>query len=265
MDFTAFLSQFSFLQILTLVVLVLAAGVYIFIEVTKKGFSFKGLVINPKQKTQTPIGNPDVLLLLEALKIKDDLATIDHTVYQKQKRSARQAVNRARDLHLKAFRQEVYHSNNGSPEKEKAYHSDNDYLYYMLLLEQMYTVVFSRMMDSFESNGLTTLKHPYEYAEEQANIAIEEGVNKVLNPFYPGIRNIPRSTHDQIFNYTRPQIVEVLCDSYTNAVKVAKSGQSKKEEFKGFLFDKVDNMQGISRDQISSLFTNISPDDILNP
>lgn len=264
MDFTAFLSQFSFWQILVLVALVLAAGGYIFTVAIRRGFSFKGLVINPKQKTPPRAENPDVLLLLEALKIKDDLAIINHTVYHRQKRSAREAINRARDTHLKAFRQGVYDSENGDPEKEKTYLSDNDYLYYILLLEQMYTVIFSKMMDAFESNGLATLPKPHEYAEEQAQLVLEEGINKVLNPFYPGIRNVSRKEHDEIFNSVRPQIIKILRDAFTYAINIAKNGQGKKEEFKNFLFDKVDMMHGISRDQISSLFSDISPDEILN-
>jgi hypothetical protein len=241
-------------------------GVAIFAIV--RGVSFKNFSVNvPKGTTTGDDNSTDVLLLLEALKIKDDLAVVNRIVLQRQKRRAREAINTARDIQLHKFREVVYKGDLDTEDEQNEFFilTDSDYLFYALMLEQMYTKIFAAMMDAFEENGLAAIENPHEYADRRAATLLwQVGVNGVINAFYPGISRLPRSEHDKMFKEIEPKLLKTLRDVHIYAISVAQSGQRKKTDLKTFLFDKVDQMQGISRDQIKSFFSDVMPEDFLN-
>lgn len=256
----------TFIQLLILIGIGVALISPIVVFLFKRGFSIKR-----KDMTFTigddgekiPISRTDVfsiVLLLEALKIKDDLHDIDHIILKRQKKHLKENIPVAQELQMNSFKRLLLKLN---PDLDENKLPDNhDYLYFSLLTEKVYNSVFSTIMDDFDHNGLAKKENPVAYAKGRAEVLVRE--NFILyHSLYSGIISVPKTEFDTTLENDCIKIKEILSSAYLFAIDVAGKGYVKKEELRTQIFEKIGKIDGISKDQLKNLFSDITTEDFL--
>lgn len=201
----------------------------------------------------------NVVLLLEALKAKDDIHDIERYVFRYQKRYTRETLPQIQAIQLEQFAKLLREENPGTLN----IYENRDYLYYVLLLEKMYTALFADILDSMEQNGLASKDNPNEFAEEKASRLIRNNL-PIIDSMYLGIITISKQKHDHALQEILPEMRKKLKELFIYAINIAKQGKEKKEQLESYLFNKIGAVEGISKEQFDTLFSGINSEDFLD-
>lgn len=268
MTFADILGAFSFGQLVALLLLIIVPTIGVIVYLSLNGLSLKrhNTTIQLGQGKTVKVSRGqmyNVVLLLEALKTKDDITRIDTIIFKRQRRKAKELAVSLRDSLLEAFRDALMTVCDFSDDQYEGVLSNRDYLYFSLLSDKIQSRMLYVIVGDFESNGLATKANPDYYAHSRSEVVIEE-LRNILNAMFLGISEEPRDSFMKTF--------EVSCGSYKNriqqlyreAVEISQQGQEKKVELESYLFEKVGEMEGISKDQFKKLFNRIESDDFLD-
>lgn len=205
------------------------------------------------------------LIIVEALKIKDSIQEVDDIVFRYQKRYARENLPTAQQLQLIEFQKlltQVYKVDDDFREEFVVTH--RDYLYYSLLVEKMYGNIFADIMDSFEKNGLASIQAPLQFARTKANLFLDDALQQVINSLYMGIESVAKADHDKMISSIRHDLADVIVDIFNRAIQASIKGQKKKSDLKNQIISKIGEMDGISEEQLRTLFSNVVAEDFLS-
>lgn len=205
----------------------------------------------------------NVVLLLDALKTKDDISGISAITLKRQKRLARDVATSFRDNMLQFFRLLLVDCCNFDADNFENILSDRDYLYFSLLVENVYTHILRVILDDFEANGLAMKANPSDYARVRAGVVIGDIQNRI-NTLWFGIEEIKKEDFDDAVKNFLEDFESAVRSLYMDAIGISKKGQRKKIELENYLFEKVGEMEGISSDQFRKLFDKIDANDFLD-
>lgn len=269
MGIEALLQTLTFSQILTLFSIVALPLLAIIAYIAIRGFSVT------RHNTRIQIGNDgktvkvsrsqmyNVVLLLETLKTKDDISSIDSIVFKRQKRQAKELTMSIRDSLLTLFRAVLCNQCSfNEVDSHESVLSHRDYLYFSLLADKIHTRMLHVILEDFEANGLATKAHPEKYATDRSNIVLEE-MQSITNSLFLGIKDVPKVYFDEALSNKLQPFQYRIKELYMRAIQTSKQGQKKKQSLENYLFEKVGQMEGISEDQFKKLFSQVQSDDFL--
>lgn len=267
MDPTSVIQPLSFYQLLILLGAIAGMLTGLILLILKKGIQVrrKGTTYNlGKQKkdcgTTEACQKDNIIMLLEAFKIKDDIYAVEKLVYARQRKYLRRGIPPIRELQMSLF-QRLRSECEGCDIDEFNLYGDRDYLYFALLTEKVYNGIYASLAESCESDPQYGLQNNvHEYAIKKAEVVFKEN-SLLLDVSYGGIQSIPRALYEQEFKKIQPQIQQGLVEIIENAVTVAKKGRAKKQQFKQELLSKSSQMHGISEEHLKYLFTDMTADD----
>lgn len=256
MEIIQFLETLTFGELFIVILTILLPIVGVAIFAIKKGIKTKFFTIF----RPSPINSKkDIILLLEAIKLKDDIRKIDTILFQQEKKIARYGIAKAQEIQLKSFGEII---NSCKFEKDATKH--RDYLYYNLLSERMYREIFNLILDSLEKNGLS---NKYEkvssYAKFKSDSVLRDGL-QIVYSFYNGIEEIDRKIHDAMIAEIYSELLESITNIYEDAIIMSRKAQCKKNNLKEDLFSKATKIDNISQEQLKLLFNEIGPEDFLD-
>lgn len=249
------LSGLTFLQLMIFTLTILVTVVGLVFLITQRGISTKFFSIGGRKGTN----GTAMIFLLEALKIKDDIYRIDRLTFLQQKKYARNKMEIAKDMQLRAFGEILRNQDGDIPDLTK----HRDYLYYNLLVERMYREIFSHLMDSFEKNGLSRKPEFSHYSKERAEAIWQYGLN-VAYSFYNGIMEVNREVHDRKMKEVSEKVIDTIVVVYNYAIQSSKKAKDKKDALRTELIEKTDKIDFISSEQLKTLFSDIVAEDFLD-
>lgn len=252
------LGGLNFLQLMAVLLTIILPVGGLVVLALKRGIRTKWFSVGGNGNKATTPPKTDIVLLLEVLKIKQNISDIDNIVLQRQKRYARNVIMKTQDKQLRSFGELLKtHGQNGDITTHR------DYMYYNLLSERMYRDILSYILDSFEKNGLASKDDYSSYPKERTESTIRYGLNTIYS-YYPGIQTISREKHDEMIRGIHDELSELIYDCYQYAIDVAKKGQKRKDSLNTFLYNKIREMDTISEDQLQVLFSDVMAEDFLD-
>lgn len=245
--------SFTFIEIL---ILLLVLGVFCFTFFAIGG-SIKG------KKTTVSFGSKkgteNLLVILEAFKLKDDIYEIDGIVISRQKKYLRSKLPEAREIQLSLFsqlqqsRMDVKDLENYNP------FEDRDYLYYSLMIEKMYSNIFRNLVEIYDEQDVAIqFNSPKRQRDLAENVFNDEST--IVDSLYIGVEGVPKPDHDAEMSKIKNMIIEKITECVAFAAEVSEKGSTKKDELKSRLLEKAGQIEGVSTDQISGLFSTLSED-----
>lgn len=246
------------------VIAVLVVGILFFLS--KKGFSIK------RKDTTFIIGEHgerievdknkahNLMMFLDVLNIKDNINKISFLVLERQKKFAKEKITEFKDRIVQIFK-ELMIKRIGS---EVDVISSTDFLYFTLLMEKVYYLSMTKVMNDIEENGLANKQDYERYASERTDVILSS-IDTLVNSMYSGISSkMPKALYDRIRSQLDQYMRTTFKEIYRMALKVSKKGQEKKEEYKSYLFEKVKLIEGISETQFMTMFSSVKSEDFLD-
>lgn len=265
--FEAILTTLTFGQIMILILSLLAASSLIGFGIFKLLMRNNYTVTFDGQGRKVRVSKKEslnVMLLFEALKIKDDIYRLEDVAHATIKKKVKEKLPKTQEIYLNMFKNLLCSEDIpvGSIEYQQIAIGNRDFLYYSLLVEKMYSSSFSYIMGAIEENGLNNKQNIHSYVTKKSEEIFTQSKN-TTDSLFAGILDVDKSEHDLELLKIKPLLSEVYSSIFQDAITITKNEYKKKEEMKNALYEKIRSIEGMSHYQIENLFSEIDASSFL--
>lgn len=204
----------------------------------------------------------DMVLLMEVMKMKDDLHKVESIAFEKQKKYAREVVDTIKDKIIVEFANLLRAHNDNINRFADALITNHNYNYFILLMEKASMVMLSIVMKDFEENGLASKKNQDTYVYHRSLNVVNEGYEKMRRFYILGIDEVPIEVFEKCFDDIRHDLINLVAEVYKNAIEVSKGAFKKKQSIRDYITTTLSQINELPEAQINTFFTDITSDDI---
>lgn len=243
----------TFLQLISVILIIIAGISGILAFLSKKGFTLKrkdsSVIFGGNKKEELKTNKMSILI--EACTTKDDINKIDNIVYNRQRKLCKEKVSYLISFSLEKFRELA------QKKLELSFPqiiSNLDYLYFYLLMNKIQTLTMNILMNDFEENGLHNKQHENTYAYDRAKNCLNT-LEDEIDYLYAGVENVDKEDFENLWTTEiKPEFEKVIIDIYNKAVEISVKGFDRKIELKKHLHEKINEIEIMSTAQFEKMF-----------